>query len=306
MDACMQTPYQNVMIEFSKRTRLVAVAAIAAFGLLLGQGARANEEGYPLDHFPVDKLTDTAALQNGAKVFVNYCLNCHSASLMRYNRLTDLGLTEAQIKNNLLFSGSKVGDLMKTAIDPKDAKEWFGALPPDLSVIARARASGAGSGSDWLYTYLRSYYRDATRPTGWNNALYENVAMPHVLWQLQGARGASIEEMKVEKDDKGKVIGFAKTLIGFDTAGRRTEKVEKVEGMGHHEDRQLTLGKAEGGQLNQADYDETVADLVAYITYMSEPSAKTRTRAGVWVLLFLGLFTLVAWNLNRLYWKDVK
>ena len=284
--------------------RKIAAALPLALGLSLAQ---ASEAGYPLDHFPVEKLTDQAALQSGAKLFVNYCLNCHGASSMRYNRLTDLGLSEAQIKTNLLFSAAKVGELMKVAMSPSDAKQWFGALPPDLSVIARARASGAGSGSDWLYTYLRAYYRDATRPTGWNNALFANVGMPHVLWELQGGRGATIEEIKSVKDPKsGEVTGYGRTLISFDASGQRSETTTALEGTLHHEGHSVTLGKTEGGKLSQAGYDEAVADLVAYLTYMSDPSAGARTRLGVWVLLFLGMFTVFAWWLNREYWKDVK
>jgi ubiquinol-cytochrome c reductase cytochrome c1 subunit len=127
-----------------------------------------------------------AALQNGAKVFVNYCLNCHSASYMRYNRLKDIGLNDDQVRDNLMFTADKVGEPMRIAMQRNDAKAWFGAAPPDLTVIARARASEAGSGADWLYTYLRSFYRDDTRPTGWNNVIFANVGMPHVLWDLQG------------------------------------------------------------------------------------------------------------------------
>jgi ubiquinol-cytochrome c reductase cytochrome c1 subunit len=138
-----------------------------------------------LDKAP-DRSRDHAALQNGAKVFVNYCLNCHSASYMRYNRLQDIGLTDEQIKGNLLFTADKVGELMRVAMQREDAKQWFGVAPPDLTVIARARASEFGSGSDWLYTYLRTFYRDDARPTGWNNVVFENVGMPHVLWELQG------------------------------------------------------------------------------------------------------------------------
>lgn len=138
-----------------------------------------------LDKAP-DRSHDMAALQNGAKVFVNYCLNCHSASYMRYNRLRDIGLTEQQIRDNLLFTQEKVGELMTIAMRRAEAKQWFGAAPPDLTVIARARASEAGSGADWLYTYLRSFYRDDNRPSGWNNLVFANVAMPHVLWELQG------------------------------------------------------------------------------------------------------------------------
>lgn len=139
----------------------------------------------PLDKAP-DRARDHAALQNGAKVFINYCLNCHSASYYRYNRLTDLGLTEQQIKDNLLFTTDKVGELMTIGMRREDAKLWFGAAPPDLTVIARARSSHDGSGADWLYTYMRGFYRDDTRPTGWNNTVFGNVGMPHVLWELQG------------------------------------------------------------------------------------------------------------------------
>jgi ubiquinol-cytochrome c reductase cytochrome c1 subunit len=138
-----------------------------------------------LDPAP-DKANDMAALQNGAKVFVNYCLNCHSASYMRYNRLKDIGLNDDQVRDNLMFTADKVGEPMRIAMQRNDAKAWFGAAPPDLTVIARARASEAGSGADWLYTYLRSFYRDDTRPTGWNNVIFANVGMPHVLWELQG------------------------------------------------------------------------------------------------------------------------
>jgi ubiquinol-cytochrome c reductase cytochrome c1 subunit len=276
----------------------LAAAIPLALGLSLAQ---ANEAGYPLDHFPTSKLTEQAALQDGARTFVNYCLNCHGSSSMRYNRLTDLGLTEDQIRKNLMFAADKVGEQMKTALSPADAKAWFGALPPDLSVIARARASEAGSGPDWLYTYLRAYYRDATRPTGWNNALFPNVGMPHIFWELQGTRGATIEEIKASGEH-----GFTKTVVSFDVNGQRTEKTTEIKDGHPHEGRTITLGKPQGGQLDQARYDESVANLVAYVTYMSDPSARTRTRMGVWVLIFLGFLTVFAWWLNREYWKDVK
>lgn len=267
--------------------------------------AQANSGGYPLDHFPTEKLTDQSALQNGAKLFVNYCLNCHGASSMRYNRLGDLGLTEDQIRRNLVFTNAKVGDQMRIAMAPADARKWFGALPPDLSVISRARASEAGSGSDWLYTYLRAYYRDSTRPTGWNNALFANVGMPHVLWELQGSRGVTIESVHADRQDKSG-HGFTKNVIEFNSQGQRTEKTEKLEGGHPHEGQEVVLGKAQGGKLTQAGYDEAVADLVAYLTFMSDPSAKARTRLGVWVLMFLSLLTVFAWWLNREFWKDIK
>ena len=140
--------------------------------------AFANEEVH-LDKAPID-ASNHQSLQRGARTFVNYCLNCHSANYMRYNRLLDIGLTETQIKDNLLLAGDKIGDPMKVAMTKADAKKWFGAAPPDLSVEVRAR------GADWVYTYMRSFYRDETRPTGWNNTVYDKVAMPHILYELQG------------------------------------------------------------------------------------------------------------------------
>lgn len=285
---------------------LTKIFATLAAALSIGS-AWAAGGGYPLDRFPTERLTQQPALQNGARLFVNYCLNCHGAALMRYNRLQDIGLTDDQIRKSLLFTAEKVGEPMTVAIRPADAKEWFGALPPDLSVIARARSSGAGSGSDWLYTYLRAYFRDSTRPQGWNNALFENVGMPHVFWELQGSRGATLEEVRETVDEQtGKSTGFARTVVTFSPDGTRSEKTEKLDGARHHASRQWTLSAPVGGKMSQAEYDGHVADLVAYITYMSDPTAQTRTRLGVWVLLFLGVFTVFAWMLNREYWKDVK
>lgn len=151
--------------------------------------AIANEE-VALDKAPIDS-SNQESLQRGARTFVNYCLNCHSASYMRYNRLMDIGLTEKQIKDNLLFAADKVGDPMKSTMDKKEAKGWLGVAPPDLSVEVRAR------GVDWIYSYMRSFYRDNTRPTGWNNVVYDKVAMPHVFWQLQGEQAFDHETHKL-------------------------------------------------------------------------------------------------------------
>lgn len=178
-----------------------------------------------LDKAP-DRSHDMAALQNGAKVFINYCLSCHSASYMRYNRLTDIGLTEDQIRENLLFTADKVGEPMKISMQRAEAKQWFGAAPPDLTVIARARASEFGSGADWLYTYLRGFYRDEARPTGWNNTVFSNVGMPHVLWDLQGEQVMQVvgeeHQLKLVKPGKltpeqydvmvGDLVGFLKYM----------------------------------------------------------------------------------------------
>ncbi len=257
-----------------KRIITSLAALVAALGFSIG--AVANEGGPAWDKFPKDRVTDMAALQHGAKLFVNYCLNCHSAAYMRYNRLADIGLTEEQIKQNLLFSSDKVGDLMTVAMSAHDAKTWFGANPPDLSVIARSRAGENGSGADYLYTYMRGFYRDETRPTGWNNIVFPAVGMPHVLWQMQGAQRAVFEERK-DPHDEARTVHLFK---GFE--------------------------QISPGTLNKADYELAVADLVAYLQWMGEPAQNQRARLGVWVLLFLGVFTVIAWRLNASYWKDIK
>jgi ubiquinol-cytochrome c reductase cytochrome c1 subunit len=248
---------------------------LVSLWLALAGAAQAAGGGVAWDQFPTDKLSDRSALQRGAKLFVNYCLNCHSASYLRFNRMEDLGLTPDQIRTNLLFTTDKVGETMKVAIDAKQAKEWFGALPPDLSVIARSRsAPGQGSGADYLYTYLRSYYRDDSKPTGWNNLAFPSVGMPNVLWELQGERRPLFEKM--------------------------TEHGHEVE---------LFTGRWETvkpGALAAHEYDESVADLVAFMHWMGEPAQATRKQIGVWVLLFLGIFTVIAWFLNAAYWKDIK
>lgn len=226
--------------------------------LLASTVAFASTEGH-LDKAPIN-LHDKQSLQRGVKTFVNYCLPCHSAQAMRYNRLQDIGLTEQQIKDNLIFTGVKVGDLMVNSMKPKEAAVWFGGVaPPDLSVISRAR------GADWLYTFLRGFYRDDTRPTGWNNVAFDKIGMPHVLAQMQG-------EQHLE-------------------AG-------KHEGQG-----KLVPGKP--GTMTQAQYDAMVADLVNYLVYMGEPSKLQRTQLGIYVLLFLAVFLVLAVALKKEYWKDV-
>ena len=173
------------------------LCAVGFLVALMPALSMANEE-LALDKAPIDP-TNQESLQRGARTFVNYCLNCHSASYMRYNRLMDIGLTEKQIKDNLLFAGDKVGDPMKSAIDKKEAKVWFGVTPPDLSVEVRAR------GVDWLYSYMRSFYRDSDRPTGWNNVVYDKVAMPHVFWRLQGEQAFDHETHKLTLTKPGSV-----------------------------------------------------------------------------------------------------
>ncbi len=237
--------------------------------------AMASEGGFPLDRAP-DRSNDLSALQNGARLFVNYCLNCHSASLVRYNRLRDIGLTDKQIQDNLLFTSDKVGDLMKVSLSDKDAKAWFGAAPPDLSVIVRAKASSQGSGADYVYTYLRTYYKDDTRATGWNNLVFPNVGMPHVLWELQGVRNAKFAEEKDPHDASKTLHKFA----GFE--------------------------QVKPGKLSAQAYDAEVADLVGFMEWMSEPVKSKRQKLGVWVLLFMAVLVFLTWRLNASFWKEVK
>lgn len=285
-----------------------AAAALAAASLMTASLAHAAGDEAPLDRFPTEKLNNLPSLQHGAQLFVNYCLGCHSAKYMRYNRLSDIGLTDAQIKDNLLFTGQKVGDTMDIPMSKADAAEWLGVAPPDLSVIARARASGAGSGSDWLYTFLRSFYRDNTRTTGWNNSIFPNVGMPHVLWGLQGQRGVEIlEPAHGDSGHGGHGEGPAKltkTVIDV-TGAATTEEVTASEGQVLHA-AEYSFPPAVGGTQNAFEYDDTVGDLVAFITYMSDPTAKTRNRLGIWVLIFIGIFFVAAWALNKAFWKDIR
>lgn len=239
-----------------KRFKTLIYALIAAPVLAFAAGAEVH-----LDKAPID-LADHESLQRGARIFVNQCLNCHSASYMRYTRLQDLGLTEDQIKDNLLFAAEKPGETMTVAMNKADAKAWFGATPPDLTVVSRSR------GADWLYTYLRSFYRDDTRTTGWNNLVFDKVGMPHVLWSLQG------------------------------------EMVPVYKNVGGHEviDR-LTLAKP--GSVTLAQYDAMMSDLVNYMVWMGEPAKMQRQQLGLMVLGFLAIFFVVAYYLKKEFWKDI-
>lgn len=249
--------------------RKIIAAFLLAIAPVLGFAAG---EHVHLDHAPIN-ANDTASLQRGAALFINYCLNCHSANYMRYNRLKDIGLNDKEILENFVqpFTGGKVGDLMKNTMDPSEAKVWFGAQPPDLTVIARSRASGDGSGADWLYTYLRTFYRDASRPTGWNNVTFPNVGMPHALWELQGEQ--EMKPAQVRGD------GFMATV-----------------------DKPVL---AKPGKLSALEYDRAVADLVNYLVYMGEPAAHSRKNIGLAVLIFLSLLFPLVYALKKNFWKDV-
>ena len=254
-------------MAYAKKILLALVAAAGLVGV-----AQAEEEGLAWDKAP-HQTNDLQSLQHGAKLFVNYCIGCHSAAFMRYNRLRDIGLTEQQIKDNLLFATDKVGETMKSSIDPKQAKEWFGANPPDLTVIARSRSGHGGTGPDYLFTFLRSFYRDNSRPTGWNNLAFPNVGMPNPLWELQGERRPTYEERE-EGGHKAEVFK------GWETV--------------------------KPGTLTPLQYEQSVGDLVNYLEWMGEPAANTRKQVGVWVLIFLLGLTFLTWRLNASFWRSVR
>lgn len=271
---------------------LAALLLATAAGGALAAGANIT-----MDTFPQQRLRDVAALQNGARLYVNYCMGCHSASLMRWNRLRDIGLTDEQIKEFLIPGDQKVGDMMASSLSARDGRNWFGKTPPDLSVITRARTSFDYKGTDYLYTLLRGYYRDNSTATGWNNVAYPNIGMPHILWEQQGPREATIEH--VTKGDKGLV----RTVSVFDVNGNVTTKTEPVTGYGK-EGTEFSFKPVDAAKARK--YDEDIADLVAYLAFMTDPSAAARTRIGVWVLVFLVIFTGLAYWLNGKFWRDVK
>jgi len=241
--------------------KLLAIFLLAIPALAFAQ------HGTQLERAPID-LHDKASLQRGAAIFVNHCLNCHSASAMRYARLADLGLTEQQIKDNLLFTTEKIGDTMAASQDVKISKAAFGVVPPDLSLVARSRSA------DWLYTYLRSFYRDPKSKTGWNNTVFPNVAMPNVLWEFQGEQVMQVSE-------------------------RRDENTGDVT-----ETHKLVLARP--GSLDRGRYDQYVGDLVNYLVYMGEPAQTSRRMWGVVALFVLSFFFLLALLLKHEYWKDVR
>jgi ubiquinol-cytochrome c reductase cytochrome c1 subunit len=230
------------------------VAMISTMSPVLGAG------GGNLESSGVN-FRDTAAIQRGAKWFVNYCFSCHSASYMRYNRLAeDLGIDEDIVLRDLAFADVNIGDTMDIAMRPDDSEAWLGKIPPDLSVISRSR------GNDWLFTYMKSFYQDESG--GWNNLILPNASMPHVLWQLQG-----IQEPVWSSHGDVRVI----------------------------EHLELTSP----GLQSPQEYEETVRDLVTFLDYLGEPSKLKRKNIGIWVMLFLVLFTLVAYALKVEYWRDV-
>lgn len=239
------------------------------FGVLVGLAAVATPAAFANEGGGLQaantSLSNPGSLQNGAKLYFNYCSGCHALNFMRYARIADdLGLSEEQVTKNFMFTDAKFGETIHANINPKEAAEWFGKAPPDLSLEVRAR------GADWVYTYLKSFYLDPSRPIGWNNALFPNASMPNPLWELQGLQTATF---------KPGVNGADPTLEKFELR--------------------------HPGSETPAQFDETVRDLTAFLQYASEPIALHRKSIGIWVLLYLGVFTLLAWLLKKEYWKDV-
>lgn len=230
----------------------------------LGMAAAAN---VPLEKANID-LRDQASLQRGAQMFVNYCMGCHSLQYQRYNRMgRDIGLTDDQVRDNLMFNTDRVGNTMTISMPKDDATRWFGVAPPDLSVITRAR------GVDWIYTYLKSFYIDESRPFGFNNAVFPDVGMPHALWQMEGQKRA-----------------ITQTTVADD--GQETTKITGYE-------------MVKPGTLNAMEYDQAARDLTNFLSYTGEPVQLERQQLGIWVLIFLAVFFVFAYLLKKEYWRDI-
>ena len=276
----------------NKLVSLLAAALLAAAGAALAAGAPAPR----MERFGADSR-DLESLQRGARLFVTYCVNCHSAKFMRYNRLADIGLTESQITDNLILTGrfeqtpagevfapAKIGETMQVAMRPADARAWFGAPPPDLSVEARVR------GTEWLYNYLIAFYRDDKSATGWNNLVFPNVGMPHVLWELSGVNRLVVGEHPTHAAAEGAAIAAKAIALVEPAQGKYTVK---------------TLAVQEPGTMSPAEYRKAMGDLVNFLDYVSEPAKNTRRTLGVVVLIFLGVLFVFAYWLKREYWKEV-
>lgn len=236
--------------------------------------------GYELEDPNID-LTDKASLQDGARTFMNYCMGCHSAQFQRYERVAnDLGIPEELMLENLVFTGALIGDHMENGMRPEDSKVWFGAAPPDLTMVSRVR------GEDWLYTYMRTFYDDPSRPLGSNNKVFPNVGMPNVLAELQGRQVIGCKAMPVMEDGKPK----RDTLTGETVQEERCDVLTVV---------------PDTGTQTEEEFDETVRNLVAFLAYSADPIKLERHRIGTYVLLYLAFLFVFAYLLKREYWKDV-
>lgn len=266
--------------------KLLVTLAAAVLASASAHAVAAGGADLRMSPAPVHRL-DAESLQRGARNFVNYCLNCHSAKYMRYERLQDIGITEQQIKDNLMFASDKIGSTMTVAMTPAEGKQWFGTPPPDLSVISRVR------GTTWLYNYLLGFYRDEKSATGWNNLVFPSVAMPHVLWELTGPSRLQSKEF----DDHGKAVAAAIAVKGL-------SKVEPLPG-----GKWAVLTVADDpdapGQMQSVQYREFVTDLVNFLDYVGEPNKNKRISLGIVVLMYLVVLFALVFALKRLYWKDV-
>lgn len=244
-------------------TKSLIVRLVLAVSLLTPLASFAAEGGSKLQ--AGNDLSDRASLQRGAQLYMNYCSACHSLKYMRYSRIAeDLGLSEEEVMTNLNFTGAKFGEQIQVAMPRESASKWFGQAPPDLSLVSRVR------GSDWIYTYLKSFYLDETRPLGWNNQLFPNASMPNPLWELQGLQHAELGEP--------------------DEIGERHVEALKV---------------TQPGRQDTDAFDQTTRDITNFLEYVGEPAALKRQSMGVWVILFLVLLTFLAYLLKQEYWKDV-
>ena len=263
----------------------VLVGFIMLAATLAGSPAvSAEESGLRLVPAPAHRL-DMESLQRGARNFANYCLNCHSAQYMRYNRLMDLGISEQEIRDNLMFSTDKIGSTMIATVPKADAAAWFGTAPPDLSVEARVR------GKDWLYSYLIGFYRDEKTVTGWNNLVFNNVSMPHVLWERSGVQ--TLVETEYEDEEKAEAAVIAAKGLAL------------AERINDHKYMVKTLAQDQPGTTSTVEYRAFVADLVNYLDYIGEPVRNKRINIGMGVLIYLGILLIFAYALKRAYWKDV-
>ncbi len=266
--------------------KLIAVIALAFLPVvaLASSGASLKLESANID------LSNEAAIQRGAKYFVNYCMGCHSARYARYNLFTRVGLSEQQIKDNLIFNGSKVGSLMTNAMAVDYASSAFGAPAPDLTLEGRRRSA------DWIYTYLKSFYTDPSRPTGVNNVVFPNVGMPNVLWELEGIKDP-VYRYEVHAD--GHVVGE------FESAAEAEAKAKELGGEARVEKVVDHFNPVRSGKISAGEFDQVARDLTTYLVYVAEPIKLERQRLGVWVLLFLVIFTVLAYITKKEWWKDV-
>ena len=261
--------------------KILILVSLLASPLFASNAFAAGGHGAVTDKVYMN-MSDKASLQNGAKLFVNYCLSCHSAGYSRYNRVAqDLDIPLWQLKENLMFTTEKEGDLMKTTMPEEDAKDWFGVAPPDLSLVARVRKP------DWLYTYFRAFYQDESTPSGWNNSLFENVAMPHAMYELQGVQRFV---GKVEKKDGVEAID---ANAASDAVGSQRVVGDAIFELEYP------------GKLTPEEFDKSMADLTAFLTYLAEPAQLQRKSIGVYTMIFLVLLLLLCMMLKHEYWRDV-